>query len=642
MIGRRVAALLAPVAVVLLSAGSAAGASGHGRIVSAAESQGRLAVVFTATDLPEGATLDPSSVKVMVDGTSVTASVTPLSSVPNPLPKRRVVLVMDTSGSMAGAGMLGARAAAKRFLTEVPADVEVGLIAFADKAHVVVAPTTDRGSVSKAVTTLKAAGNTSLYDGLVLGAKSLGADGERSLIVLSDGADTTSSADAQTATRTLARSGDSVALVAFRTGGAQTAALRAIARATSGVMVAAGDARQLGRAFATAAQSFDTRVAVTATMPAGAKAGNHSVDVAMTFGGVHTSDSATVHVAATGITTGGGSTYVMPGVRSWYLTPLLFLVFLALLSLAVATLVPIRESVRARRVRDLEYYTLHGKPVRVASDVEAAGNAGSIARSVLEFSNRVVERRGWAERMALQLDRAGMALRPHEWLIVRVAVILAAVALFSVVLSNVLLGVVVGGLVGWLGTLMYLRTRASRRVRAFQDGLPDTLQLVASSLQTGFSLPQALDAAVHDGRQPIATELSRALTETQLGAVLEDSLDRIGERMDSKDFKWTVMAIRIQREVGGNLAEVLQTTVATMRERAAMRRQVRALSAEGRLSAYILIALPILLFCWLFLTRRVYISLLWTTNIGLIMSSFAVVAVTIGWFWMRKMVQVEV
>ncbi len=641
MIDRRAAALLASVAVVVLSAGSAA-AAGEGRIVSAAESDGQVAVVFTATNLPEGATLDPSSVKVKVDGTSVSASVTPLSSVPNPPPKRRVVLAIDTSGSMAGAGMLGAQAAAKRFLTEVPADVEVGLIAFADKARVVVPPTTDRGSVAQAVTTLKAAGNTSLYDALVLGAKTLGPDGDRSLIVLSDGADTTSAVDAQTATRTLARSGDGIALVAFRTGGAQTAALRAIAQATSGVVVAAGDARQLGQAFATAAQSFDTRVAVTAAMPAGTRAGTHSVDVAMTFGAVRTSDSATFRSPAAGSATGAASTYVMPGVRSWYLTPLLFLVFLALLTLAVATLVPVRESVRARRARDLEFYTLHGKPVRVASDAEAVRNAGAIARNVLEFSNRVVERRGWTERMALQLDRAGMALRPHEWLVIRVAVILATVALFCVVLSNVLLGLVVGGVAAWVGTLMYLRMRASKRVRTFQDGLPDTLQLVASSLQTGFSLPQALDAAVHDGRQPIAGELSRALTETQLGAVLEDSLDRIGERMDSKDFKWTVMAIRIQREVGGNLAEVLQTTVATMRERAAMRRQVRALSAEGRLSAYILIALPILLFCWLFLSRRAYISLLWTTHIGLIMSSFAVVAVTIGWFWMRKMVQVEV
>jgi tight adherence protein B len=147
---------------------------------------------------------------------------------------------------------------------------------------------------------------------------------------------------------------------------------------------------------------------------------------------------------------------------------------------------------------------------------------------------------------------------------------------------------------------------------------------------------------VRDGREPIASELNRALTESRLGVVLEDALDKVAERMDSLDFARVVMAIRIQREVGGNLAEVLQTTVATMRERAAMRRQVRALSAEGRLSAYILISLPILMFCWLFLTRRAYVSLLWTTTLGLIMSVGAIIAVVIGWFWMRKVAQVEV
>src|SRR6185369_16920917 len=134
-----------------------------------------------------------------------------------------------------------------------------------------------------------------------------------------------------------------------------------------------------------------------------------------------------------------------------------------------------------------------------------------------------------------------------------------------------------------------------------------------SSLQTGFSLPQAVDAAASNGQQPMAGELSRALAEARLGAPLEDGLDRVAYRMDSRDLQWTVMAVRIQRQVGGNLSEVLQTTAKTMRDRAAMRRQVRALSAEGRLSAYILIALPLGLTAFLFLTRRSYLSLLWTT-----------------------------
>ena len=119
------------------------------------------------------------------------------------------------------------------------------------------------------------------------------------------------------------------------------------------------------------------------------------------------------------------------------------------------------------------------------------------------------------------------------------------------------------------------------------------LTLLASSLATGFSLPQAIDAIVRDAAEPAAKEFSRALAETRIGADLEDSLDRLAHRLDSDNLRWTTMAIRIQRQVGGNLAETLRTTAATLRERESLKREVRALSAEGRLSAYILIALPV-------------------------------------------------
>ena len=106
--------------------------------------------------------------------------------------------------------------------------------------------------------------------------------------------------------------------------------------------------------------------------------------------------------------------------------------------------------------------------------------------------------------------------------------------------------------------------------------------------------------------------------------------------------RWATMAIRIQREVGGNLAETLRTTAATLREREGLRRHVRALSAEGRFSAYILIALPIVLLLWTTWTNYEYVSLLWTTLLGILMSIAGIIAMIIGIFWMRKVVQIEV
>ena len=183
----------------------------------------------------------------------------------------------------------------------------------------------------------------------------------------------------------------------------------------------------------------------------------------------------------------------------------------------------------------------------------------------------------------------------------------AAVALLTGWLVRALL---LGVLIGWAGTAFYLRRRQNKRTRRFADDLPDTLQLVASSLRTGFSLPQALDSAQDGAADPMASELGRALAATRIGSGLEDELERVADRMRSEDWRWAVMAVRIQRDVGGNLAEVLMTTVTTLRERAATRRQVRALSAEGRLSAWILLALPIGLFALLLVIRTEYLSLL--------------------------------
>jgi len=181
-----------------------------------------------------------------------------------------------------------------------------------------------------------------------------------------------------------------------------------------------------------------------------------------------------------------------------------------------------------------------------------------------------------------------------------------------------------------------------RRRNAFSEQLPDVLQLIAGSLQSGFSLPQALDAVIREDTQPAAAEFSRALAEARIGADVEDALQRVADRMDSTDLRWAVMAIRIQREVGGNLAEVLLTTMGTMRERAFLRRQVRALSAEGRLSAIILIALPILVGAWFFYSDPTYMRLLYTTVLGLVMFIGSAVLIVVGSLWMRKLIDIEV
>jgi Flp pilus assembly protein TadB len=245
------------------------------------------------------------------------------------------------------------------------------------------------------------------------------------------------------------------------------------------------------------------------------------------------------------------------------------------------------------------------------------------------------------QHLAARLELAAVARKPAEWVLFGgcAAVVVAAVVS---VLTNVVIGVLVGALVGWLGMRMLLDFLIRRRRGAFAEQLPDLLQIIASSLQSGFSLLQALDAAVREAAQPAGGEFARAMGEARLGADLEDCLATVADRMGSDDLRWTVMAIRIQRGIGGNLAEVLNTTVSTIRERGYLRRHVRSLSAEGRMSAYILVALPIAVGSFFFIAEPNYMRPLYSTNVGLAMLAGAVALVIIGTLVMRQMIKIEV
>lgn len=265
---------------------------------------------------------------------------------------------------------------------------------------------------------------------------------------------------------------------------------------------------------------------------------------------------------------------------------------------------------------------------------------GGVTGTVLALSDRMTGARG-DERIAQDLERAGMTVRPRDWTVARTGTTVAGAFLLG--LLGGALGALLGAALGWLAAGLYRRMRGTRRRQAFAEQLPDTLQLVVGSLRSGFSLAQAIDAVVQDSPPgPLTVELGRAMAEVRLGSDLDDALERVARRVENDDLAWAVMAIRIQRDTGGNLAEVLETTVETLRERDRLRRHVRALTAEGRLSAYVLIAMPIVMGVWMLLTRRDYVSPLWTTSIGLIMLVGALVLMVVGIFWMARWIKVEV
>jgi tight adherence protein B len=265
---------------------------------------------------------------------------------------------------------------------------------------------------------------------------------------------------------------------------------------------------------------------------------------------------------------------------------------------------------------------------------EWAGRATAMAETLV--------RRGNLEETFLdRLEAAGLNMRVAEFVLISLGSAFIPPLLVLVITRNLLVaGIVV--LLGTVGPFLYLSVRASRRQAKFEEQLPSTLQLLAGALQAGHSLQQAVDTVVHEAGDPIAGEFQRVLTEARLGRPLEEAFEAMAKRTNSLDFTWTVMAIRLQRQVGGNLAEVLGTVSQTIRDRYALRRQVKALSAEGRLSSLILSVLPLLMFLALLIFNPLFLQPLFTTGVGIMMMAGAAVLMLFGVFWLRKITQIKV
>jgi len=640
----RALGVLAAVCVVLVPGSAALAEVEPGVSVTAVQPvAGEVTFLLSADHLSTGASLTAANVGVRAGGTSLPVRVEPVASTRRTVSSRAVVVVIDTSGSMKGAPLAAAQSAAREYVRILPADVKLGLVAFADQPRTLLVPTTDRASYADAVRRLTADGETAAYDALVMASGLLGGYSERRIVLLSDGADTSSTTTPRQLGRPLSRGGAMLDVVVF---GAEApdAVLGPIAERTGGGVTIATDAAALTTALRSAAMVFTAPVLVTARVPASLAGRAEMLTVDVTIAGQRITAVEPVKFAADGAAQGAPRRSLMPAPTGLPLGVGIGLTaaaaFLLIGGLALAT--P-SASRRGRRSSDLGAEIQRFRPGQHAEPDGPRLQTGSApgVRTLLSVTERLVRARGNGGEVATQLERAGMSLRPHEWMLVRVAVAAAVPIMLTLVLPW-WLGFPVGVPLGWLLTRLYRSWRTKRRAAKFADQLPDSLQLVVGSLRSGFSLPQALDALAREGEAPVATEFGKALSETRLGVDIADALDKAAERTSSVDLSWASMAIRIQREVGGNLAEVLQTAVETMRERSQLHRHVRALSAEGRLSAWVLILMPIGVGGFMFVSRGEYMRPLYTEPMGMAMLAFAVVSVILGAFCMSRMVKVEV
>ena len=264
-----------------------------------------------------------------------------------------------------------------------------------------------------------------------------------------------------------------------------------------------------------------------------------------------------------------------------------------------------------------------------------------LVRHAVGLTSKMAGRGDLLVKVERLLEQANLPLRPAEALFFYGA----GVALVGVVAMagapSVAVGLVFAGLAAAL-PIIVVRQLRRRRLKAFEAQLPDTLNLLAGSLRAGYSFLQGLEAVVKETSEPMARELRRVLAEARLGRPLEDALADVAVRMESRDFDWSVLAIRIQREVGGNLAELLQTVAETMTQRSRLRGEVRALTAEGRISGIIMGLLPVGLGLFMFTASPGYINDLFSSMAGWAMVTGSAIMAAAGFLWIQKIIKIEV
>jgi tight adherence protein B len=583
------------------------------------------------------ADLQASDFAVVVDGSRRTASVYALIRDP-----MEVVVAIDTSGSMNGDALTQARSAALGFVDSLPTTAKVAILSFGDAATPLTTMGASRDEIASALDSLTAGGETALYDAVVASTGLYtGADARRVLVVLSDGGDTVSDATLAGAAAAAADADVDVRAVALATSESDTAALQALT--SSGSVTTASGAAGLAAAYDAVAQeltgryrlSFTTQGSGSATITIyvntaqGVLADSRVVDLGTgTVIGSVTPDPAPTDF---GITAPAPTTEVAEAGRfaqSWALPAGAALVFAGILGSLWLSGRP--RSEKPEPMTPLDGIAAEEAPRRTALT--------RLAAKVGILGDRVAGKKR-DNSIDRALDRAGISLRAGEFVVVSATIVVVGITTGLVLAGPV--GATGLGLAALFLPRFGLRMRTDRRRRAFSDQLEGTLQTIAGSLRAGYGLVQAISTVASESPTPTSDEFNRVVVESRMGRSVEKSMGAMAQRLENEDLQWVVEAIEIQREVGGNLAEVLDTVTGTIRDRNLIRRQVKALSAEGRISAFILLALPFVIAAFIAMISPDYLNELTSTTVGRIMLGVAAALMAAGAAWIRKIIRVK-
>jgi tight adherence protein B len=613
------------------------------------KADGTTNLIVAVTGSAVTGTLTPSNFAVTEAGQAIPAVTVRTLAQTNVQPVT-VALVMDMSVT-AGQAINEAKAAARAFVSGVPANVRIALISFSTTPTVRVPFTTDKARLLAAINALQAGGRTAFFDALVVASDLLrGVPGaQHNIVAMSDGENNASKRSISEAIEAARSVEAPITAVGLQTTVLNTDRLQRLAAAVEGGRyIPVGQPAQLAAAFQQVAADIASQYVVSYVSDR-QEPRDLDISVAVQVGSVQAADSSTVlntRTAEAVNSAGGPRPYKSRALigafasKTGYYVGIGAVFAAALLFLGILLYAPSRGKAAGVLQRGLRLYS---RSDRKKEKQRAEGFLGgtAVGRRAVELVDKVPRSEAFEQRFQMLLDRAAWPLRATEFVVLQIAGAIAGALIGFGLLARWWLGIVlmIGGAII---PRVILASRVAKREAQFLAQLPDTLQLLSGSLQAGYGFMQAIDTVAKEASPPASNEFSRVLAEARLGMPVDEALNGMADRVGGEDFRWVVLAINIQRQVGGNLAALLSTVAATLREREMVRRQIKVLSAEGKLSAYILVALPFVLAGYISVVNPGYINKLFEETVGKVMIAGGIVLMVLGSLWMRKIIKIDV
>jgi tight adherence protein B len=608
---------------------------------------GRLTYVIEFRNLTEA--LDPAQLLLTENGQPIEgAEIDLISNVSVP---QGVVLVIDTSGSMQGAPIEAAKEAARSFISQKRAEDFIALVTFSDEVRVLSNFTTSRGTLNTQIDGIVAEGGTAMYDGIIRATELFATSTDqirKNMIVLTDGADENSTATLEEAIAAVDASGIRTFGVALESEAFTPDALREIVTAADGLFLSTPDPEQITSLYGQIQQELGNTLVVRYNSET---ANPGEIELGVQYGSLQTAAAfqSAGYLVTTTVPAGPTTTTTLPLAEPIVIesalpfdAELIKIGSTILIGLTTALFLFILFG--GNRDKDENSYlkrlSAYGRRERQEEKLPFFQRIPLIGR----FTRRAeeeVRKRGLLGAVNATLEQANIPMTAGEAILTGLGISLVLGVLTALFTFNLVSGLVVT-VISVFVVFAAINFVGGREKRKFEKQLPDTLTLLSTSLRAGYSLLQAVEAVATEAPNPTSREFSRAVTEARLGIPVTEALDAITERTQSEDWRWAAMAVEIQREVGGNLAEVLQTVADTMLARNRLKGEIKALTAEGRISAFVLGSLPFAMGLFLWTTNREYLQPLLDDTMGQIAIGFGLLLIAAGIFWLRKIINIEV